>query len=193
MPEKPKLAINPRPESEKEFNWNFKKFYGVPLSEKSEMSRDRHMFYRPGTVHAASRKELTTKETIDNFQIGSNQEHRKTTTNLNIDMTKQHLKRDAAKFYGESYKSSDVGSSKGSIFQENAAEFYGMAKPEHGEKPFKIHKEDLQDPKTKNPKKSVLNERRLKKHEMNMQRHPMFGKNLRRFWGLKSQSKYLLS
>jgi hypothetical protein len=33
-----------------------------------------------------------------------------------------------------------------------------------------------------------LNERRLREHEMNMERDPKFGKNLRKFWGMKSNA-----
>lgn len=188
MPEKPKDKIlKPKLESEREFGWNAKKFYGVPLSEKSEMSHDRQKFFRPDSAKPAP-KELSTKEAIEKYnELKAN--HRKTTTDLHVDQTKQHFKKDAAHFYAETYKTSDVGSSRGSIFQDNAAEFYGVPKPEHGEKPFRINKKNLKDPSNV-PKTSVLNERRLKNHEMNMQRHPMYGKNLRRFWGLKSQSKY---
>ena len=101
----------------------------------------------------------------------------------------QHYKRDVAKFYGEPYKPSDQGSSMGSIFQENAAEFYGLPKPASGEKLFKINPEDLKDPNAGKKPESVLNERKLKQHELNMQRNPTFGKNLRRFYSLKSQGK----
>lgn len=135
-----------------------------------------------------SRKELTTAQAMEEYK-NSEDPHRKTTTDLKMPLNKEHFKKDAAVFYGDSYASSAKGSSKGSIFQDNAAEFYGLPKPENGEKPFKIHKEDLKDPKA-GKKQSVLNERRLKKHEYNMQRHPMYGKNLRKFWGLKSNSKF---
>jgi len=144
------------------------------------------MFYRPGTVHCSSRKDMTTQQAMENFKT-TNNPHRNTTTDLHIDDSKQHFKKDAANFYGENYKSSVAGSAKGSIFQDNAAEFYGLPHPEHGEKPFKVNEQDLKDPKAV-PKKSVLNERRLKNHELNMQRHPKYGKNMRRFWGLKSQT-----
>jgi hypothetical protein len=43
--------LKPKKELEKEFKWDKKAFYGVPLSEKSELSRDKHMFHRPETVH----------------------------------------------------------------------------------------------------------------------------------------------
>lgn len=41
----------------------------------------------------------------------------------------------------------------------------------------------VEDP---NKGKSVLNEMRLKEHDNNMKRDPTFGKNLKRFWGMKS-------
>lgn len=192
-PEPAQKLVKAGDELNSEFKWDVKNFYGVPLSEKSEMSKDRHMFYRPGTVHAASRKELSTHENIEKFKSINTDSHRNTTTNLHIDQNKQHFKRDAAHFHGQSYKPSEAGSANGSIFQDNAAEFYGLAKPEDGEKPFKINKEDLKDPNNAKKTVSVLNERRLKNHEMNMQRHPMYGKNLRRFWGLKSYGKVISS
>lgn len=186
MPEKPSVH-NPKKGEERHYAWDSKQFYGVPLSEKSELSKNRENFYRPGTENVSSRKELSTNQVIDNYRNSSNDPHRKTTTDLHVDITKQHFKKDTANFYGESYKSNDQGSSKGSIFQDNAAEFYQTEHPKNGEKPFKIHQEDLKDPKL-NQKHSVLNERRLRNHEMNMQRHPMYGKNLRKFWGLKSNT-----
>jgi hypothetical protein len=101
----------------------------------------------------------------------------------------QHYKKDMANFHGQTYVPSDKGSDRGSIFQNNAAEFYGAEKPAHGEKPFRISENNLQDPnkQLQNAVGSVLNERRLKEHEKNMQRDPRFGKNERKFFGLKSQ------
>lgn len=99
----------------------------------------------------------------------------------------QHFKRDQAKFWGQSYKDSDRGSEKGSIFQDNAAEFYGTDKPAQGERPFKISEDNCKQ-SNDNKGKSVLNEMRLKEHDYNQQRHPGYGKNLKRFWGMKSVS-----
>ena len=132
---------------------------------------------------------MTTKETLDKFKT-VNSKHRNSTQALIPNENSQHYKRDVAKFYGESYKSSDRESDRGSIFQGNAANFYGLDQPAEGDKPFVIHKNDLEDPNKNKKMKSVLNQRRLKKHEMNMERNPTFSKNLRRFWGMKSQGKY---
>lgn len=172
----------------KAYGRNSKKFYGIPLSERSEMSRAKHAFYgtndiqkpRPGTVQSSARKEMTTQEMIDEYQKNSQSKNRSTTPDLvNIEKT-QHYKRDAANFYGQSYKSSE----KGSIFQDNTAEFYGVEKPPHGVKIIDVNQKNFS---VKQPKKtSVLNQKRLQKHEVNMQRHPMFGKHLKRFYGLKS-------
>jgi hypothetical protein len=186
MPNKPPIHKTKKGE-ERHYAWDSKQFYGVAMSEKSELSKNREHFYGPGTEHATSRKELSTNQVMENFKNSSNDPHRRTTTDLHLDMTRQHFKKDAANFYGESYKSNDPASSKGSIFQDNAAEFYGLDHPEHGDKPFKIHQENLKDPKV-GMKQSVLNEKRLKNHENNMQRHPMYGKNLKRFWGQKSNT-----
>lgn len=41
---------------------------------------------------------------------------------------------------GTRYNTDIFSESQGSIFQKNAAAFYGMEKPEHGERPFKIQK-----------------------------------------------------
>jgi hypothetical protein len=114
--------------------------------------------------------------------------HRKTTSNLTVDENCQHFKRDQAKFWGEKYQFSDEDmSNKGSVFQDNYAEFYGMPKPEKGAKPYKVKMNNLMGD-NKNNKKSVLNERRLKAHDLNMQRNPSFKKNQKRFWEMKSMS-----
>ena len=173
----------------KQFKRNNKLFYQAPLSDKSELSYARHQFYRPESSREGSRKELSTKDAIERFK-NIHDPHRKTTTSLLLDESGQHYKRDLANFYGESYKPSDQGSEMGSIFQDNAANFYGMEKPEKGERPFKIHKNGLQDPNKGKKKNSVLNERRLKQHELNMQKNPTFTKNLKRFYGLKSYGKF---
>lgn len=184
-----KVSVNLK--DKKEFNRDAKKFYGAPLSEKSEYSLAKNAFYgtnsqevlRPNTEHTSSRKQLTTHQIVKEY-TNSDSNHWKTTTDLHEAENKQHFKKDAANFYAESYKSSE----KGSIFQDNAAVFYDMPKPPHGEKI--INPSDL-NPKMlrENNKSSVLNERKLKAHELNMQRHPMFGKNLKRFYGMKSAGK----
>ena len=55
----------------------------------------------------------------------------------------------------------------------------------HGEKIIDIDK-NAQFKGKQIGKPSVLNEKRLKAHENNMQRHPMYGKHLKRFYGIKS-------
>ena len=174
-------------QSNKNFKRNSKQFYQVPLSDKSELSYARNQFYRPESSNAGSQKDLSTHEAMERFK-NINDPHRKTTTALEIDSKAQHYKRDLAKFYGESYQPSE-GSELGSIFQHNAAEFYGENHPEHGEQPYKIDKQKLQDPSKEKKPQSVLNQRRLKQHETNMQRNPTFSKNLRRFYGMKSYGK----
>ena len=158
------------------------------MSDKSELSHARNQFYRPGSSHAASRKEITTSEAIERFK-NVNDPHRRTTTALLENESGQHLNQAQAKFWGENYKPSDQGSEMGSIFQHNAAEFYGLDMPEKGEKPFKINKDNFVDPNKNKKPTSVLNERKLKEHEMNMQRNPTFSKDLRRFYGMKSYGK----
>ena len=188
-PVPPKSIIKkPKLDDEKQYNRDAKRFYDVPLSEASEMSNAVNKFYRPESGKVHNRKDLSSKDEIERFKkIGRPQSS--SNANLHVNKDSQHYKRDLAKFYGEPYKPSDQGSSMGSIFQENAAEFYGVQKPAHGDKPFKINKDDLKDPNTGKKPESILNERRLKQHELNMQRNPTFGKNLRRFYGLKSQGR----
>lgn len=186
----PKGGIpKPKISNEKKFNRDTKKFFNVPLSEKSEMSHEWNQFYRPESSHAASRKDMNTNEEMQRFK-NVRDSHRRTTTSLKTNENKQHFKRAAAKFYGENYVPSDQGSSMGSIFQENAAEFYGVAKPQHGERPFKFSKQG-HNPDSVVKTSSVLNERRLKTHEFNMQRNPVFSKNLKKFYGLDSQRKFV--
>lgn len=155
------------------------------------MSRAKNAFYatneipkpRPGTVQSSSKKDMTTNQMIEEYQKVSNAHNRNTTSDLMKVEKKQHFKRDAAKFYGNSYKSSEMGS----IFQDNTAEFFGVEKPPHGEI---IVDPNIKPPMSKPKKTSVLNERRLKNHEMNAQRHPMYGKNLKRFYGMKSTGSF---
>ena len=104
-----------------------------------------------------------------------------------VNQNSQHFTKAKHDFYGEKYQPSDKGSEKGSVFQANAAAFYEVEKPKHGERPFKINEENLKDNRPA-PGKSVLNEMRLREHERNMERDPKFGKNLRKFWGLKSNA-----
>lgn len=162
---------------------NTKLFHQAPLSENSEKNYAQSKFY--ADTNPKSERDMSTKEAIERFK-NINDPHRKTTTALLAEDDSQHFKRDLANFYGEPYKPSDHGSVKGSIFQNNAAEFYGIDKPEPGERPFKIDENNMEDPSKNKPVTSVLNERKLKQHEMNMQRNPNFIKNNRRFYGLKS-------
>ena len=57
-------------------------------------------------------------------------------------------------------------SSQGSIFQKNAATFYGIKPPLPGERPIKIEKPSIDMVKTSKGF-SILNEQRLKQHVMN--------------------------
>lgn len=159
------------------FKRDAKKFYGQSQTSESEYNYVQHKFYED-TV--GKRDTDPNKFT----SLGQPAPQRK----LETPVSNQHFKRDQAKFYGEEYVPSDKSSDRGSIFQNNAAQFYGMEAPAHGEKPFKITQKDLADPRKDQPKNvSVLNEMRLKEHEQNWKRDPKYDKNLRKFWGMKSQ------
>lgn len=154
-----------------------KKFYGQSQTSESEYNYVQNKFFEDTTGG---------RETDPNRfkNLGQKPEPRK----IETPQSGQHFKRDQAKFFGEDYVPSDKGSDRGSIFQQNAAEFYGVDKPAHGEQPFRISQNNLQDPRKNEPKNvSVLNEMKLKEHERNMQRDPKFSKNLQKFWGMKSQ------
>lgn len=162
------------------FKRNEKKFYNQSQTEGSEFEYNQHQFY-PDTSGGAANLEATGRFT--NLGRGTQQVDNK----ISVPKNSQHFKRDQAQFYGHSYVPSDKSSDRGSIFQNNAAEFYGMEKPGHGEQPFRITSQDLKNPAQSQPKQvSVLNEMRLKEHERNIQRDPKFGKNLKKFWGMKS-------
>lgn len=159
------------------FKRNAKKFYGQSQTSQSELNFVQNKFYED---HAVAR-EIDQNRFTNVNQGGATQVVR-------TPGSEQHFKRAQAQFYGEEYQYSDAGSDKGSIFQHNAANFYGMDPPAHGERPFKISESNLKNPNQNEPKNtSVLNERRLMEHERNMQRDPKFGKNLKQFWGMKSQ------
>ena len=83
---------------------------------------------------------------------------------------------------------SDKGSERGSVFQANAAAFYEQAPPKTGQPKVHFKEEDCKAEQDPNAGKSVLNDRRLREHDRNMERDPKFGKNLRRFWGMKSNT-----
>ena len=164
-----------------EFKRNEKKFFNQSQTEGSEYAYNEHQFY--GGKGAGG--QLTDQERTYLQNLTQAQKTQKPEPNTST----QHFKKDQAKFYGQSYVASDTGSERGSIFQNNAAEFYGEEKPTHGERPYRISTNNLQAPKnTQQNKGSVLNEMRLKEHEKNMQRDPKFGKHLRKFWGMKSQA-----
>jgi hypothetical protein len=161
------------------FKHNEKLFYNQSQTEGSEFEYNQHRFYEDTT---GDRRNDTNPNAFKNLGQGPKPE-RKT----EVPKNHQHFKKDQAHFYGQSYVPSDKSSDRGSIFQNNAAEFYGMEKPAHGEKPFQISSKNLEDPRKQQQNKgSVLNEMRLKEHERNMERDPKFGKNLRKFWGMKS-------
>ena len=64
-----------------------------------------------------------------------------------------------AQFHGEKFEVS----SQGSIFQKNAANFYGIEQPRKGERPFEIRKPTKEEV-CKSKGFSVLNEQKLKQH-----------------------------
>ena len=158
---------------------NMKKFHGQEQSEGSELNYNTNQFYADTTGDRKTDPSKFTRLDQPTQQRAS----------FEPPQNSQHFKRDQAQFYGQSYAPSDKSSDRGSIFQGNAAQFYGMEPPQHGEKPFKISTKNLSDPsKGQTQQPSVLNEMKLKEHERNMQRDPKFGKNLRKFWGMKSQA-----
>ena len=199
--------------NDREFKYHQNKFYAQSVGDQSEMADAKRQFYKDDGQPAVdnpikrnsqhfkkdqakfynesyvpsdtqSQKGSIFKGDANNFYAtGGNDKKAKKT----VDQKAQHFKRDQAKFFGQTYVPSDKSSEKGSIFQQNAAAFYETAAPKSGERPFKIKQDDCKD---KNPVKgkSVLNENRLREHEQNMERDPKFGKNLRRFWGMKSQA-----
>jgi hypothetical protein len=161
------------------FKRNEKKFYNESQNDGSEFQYNQNKFYEDTT--APKQGKMDTSKFQDMVQ------NRQPYQKPDPPSHQQHFKKDQAAFYGQSYAPSEKTSDRGSIFQNNAAEFYGFEKPAHGEKPFVVSSKNLQDPRTQqNQGKSVLNEMRLKEHERNMQRDPKFGKNLRKFWSMKS-------
>lgn len=82
-----------------------------------------------------------------------------------INQQSQHYKKTAAQFYGHSYKASDKGSEKGSVFQANAAAFYETAKPKPGAPKVHLNEANFKDNTKQHQGKSVLNEMRLKEHD----------------------------
>lgn len=158
------------------FKRNSKKFYNQSQTSGSEYNYEQNRFYED-----TMQKRETDPNKFQNMGKGTG------TNKIATPDNGQHFKRDQAKFWGESYVPSDKSSDRGSIFQQNAAEFYGMDKPPQDESQFRVSKNQLSDPNKNQPKQtSVLNEMKLKEHERNMQRDPKFGKNLRKFWEMKS-------
>jgi len=148
--------------------------------------RTAHFKKDAANFHATSHKD-DQSEQGSVFKENAERFYGNSKSRAEINKSSQHFKKDNAKFWGESYAPSDNQSDKGSIFQNNAAEFYQTGKPKPGERPFKISEGDCKD-KTKPQGKSALNEMRLREHEANMERHPSFGKNQKRFFGMKSVS-----
>lgn len=176
---KPGLAPKVPEEVKNDINYrrNEKKFFNQDQSERSEMEYNQNQFYGGGKPEEIDRSKFQ--------NLGQGHKVEKPGVNTNA----QHFKRDQAQFYGKSYVPSDKSSDRGSIFQHNAAEFYGEEKPTHGARPYQIPKKNSNAAKAPQQKnESVLNERRLKEHERNMQRDPKFGKHLRKFWGMKSNA-----
>lgn len=192
--------------NDREFRYNQKKFYAQSVASQSQLGEDERRFYKdalePQLPNPVNKRSAHFKKDAANFHGVKDDQSEKgsvfkenaerfygTAQQQKVEVNKksQHFKKDNAKFWGESYAPSDNQSEKGSIFQNNAAEFYQTTKPKAGERPFKIREEDCKD-KTQAQGKSMLNEMRLKEHEANMQRHPNFGKNQKRFFGMKSVS-----
>ena len=171
-------GVPPDLQEDMTFKRNSKKFYGQSQTSESELNFVQNKFYDDGVV---------TREIDQNRFTGLSQGV--TGQKVKTPIEGQHLKRAQAQFYGVDYAYSDQGSERGSIFQHNAANFYGCEPPAPGERPFKISDNDTIDQRKNEPKNvSILNERKLQEHERNMQRDPKFGKNLRKFWGMKSQA-----
>jgi hypothetical protein len=179
-------AMNKAPEisnqmhEDPNFRRNEKKFYNMSQTEGSEFQYNQNKFYEDTM---APRRENMDASRFQNFNQGASFSRQPVEP-----IQGQHFKKDQAAFYGQSYAPSDKSSDRGSIFQQNAAEFYGLDKPVHGEKIIQISSKQLKDPqKQQNVQKgSVLNEMKLREHERNMERDPKFGKNLRKFWEMKS-------
>lgn len=87
-------------------------------------------------------------------------------------------KQNEAKFYGE--KEESRPSSKGSIFQKNAAHFYGFETPLHGERPFSVP-QNFEAPKQ--APKPVLAQRAM----VNQTRDPKYEKNAEKFFGIDQE------
>jgi hypothetical protein len=87
-------------------------------------------------------------------------------------------KRNEAKFFGE--KDEPRPSSNGSVYQQNAAHFYGYETPLHGERPF------TQPPKlapTAPAPKPVLAQRTM----VNQKRDPKYEQNAVKFFGIEQE------
>lgn len=204
-------GVPPQTQKDQEFQYNQKKFYDQSVASKAELAEAQRKFYADTTgkeydpivnkrsqhykkdnaaFYAASYKDSDNssekgsifQENAENFYATSKHPRKEP-----VNKRSQHFKKSAAQFFEQSYAPSDKGSDRGSIFQNNAAEFYQTTQPKEGERPFKIHEGDLKD-QAPNKGKSVLNEMKLKQHDHNMQRDPNYGKNLKRFWGMKSVS-----
>lgn len=92
-------------------------------------------------------------------------------------------KKDAKKFYGVDKAETE---SQGSQFQHNAALFLGTDMPAPGERPIKIDKNAPGVDFNKIQGGSVLNAERLREHERQMERDPVYKKNIKRFYALPS-------
>lgn len=64
--------------------------------------------------------------------------------------------RNEARFFGE--KQDDRASSRGSVFQKNAAHFYGNETPPHGQRPYEI---PPPEPKVEPAAKPLLAQRKV--------------------------------
>lgn len=94
-------------------------------------------------------------------------------------------KKDARQFYGADKAETE---SQGSCFQKNAAVFMDTNMPGPGERPFKIDRNAKGEDFKRIKGTSLLNEERLREHERNMERDPIFKKNMKRFYCLPSHA-----
>ena len=98
------------------FRRDMNKFYDNPQTDGSELNYAQNKFYED-TMDARP----TDPSKFANVAQHQYNEPQKIEANPNG----QHYKRAQAQFYGENYVPSDKSSDRGSIFQENAAHFFG--------------------------------------------------------------------
>lgn len=108
IPENKKSDIN--------FKRDMKMFYDQPQNDESEFNYEQNKFYED-TMDA--------RPTDPNKFSKVVQHQHSVPAQIEVNPNSQHYKRAQAQFYGENYNPSDKSSDRGSIFQENAAHFFG--------------------------------------------------------------------